>query len=78
MAPTKTILTIDTLDEHTALELPERELMCGCGSLLTIGVGANVNLGGTTATTCTTVTAGSTINVSASLGVSLGTSGCNS
>jgi hypothetical protein len=36
-------LTIDALDEQTALELPERELMnCGCGSLLNLNAGVGV------------------------------------
>lgn len=53
MAP-KTVLTIEALDEQTALELPERELMnCGCGSLLG-GLNVQVGIGASVGTSCNT------------------------
>jgi hypothetical protein len=66
MAPNKTDLTFADLDEQTALELPERELMnCGCGSLLglNVGVGAAANISG--------------LNAGAAIGASVSTSGIN-
>jgi hypothetical protein len=77
MAPNKTLLTIDALDEHGALELPARELMnCGCGSLLNVnlGVGAAVNVSGIGATACLDASTG---NGGISLGVgAVITTGC--
>jgi hypothetical protein len=73
---TKHTLSLDDLDTQTALELPERELMnsCGCGSLLTLGVGANVNLCGIQATAVVGANVGTSI--SAGLGLGISTASC--
>lgn len=83
MAPNKTILTLDALDEQTALELPDRELMCGCGgSLLNVGLGVGVSAGiGSTTASCSGGIATSGLNAGVAVGVGITTgssSGCGS
>ncbi len=71
MAP-KTVLTLDVLENQTALELPQRELMnCGCGSLLG-GLNVQVGIGASVATGCN-----SGLNVGAGVIIATGSSGCS-
>lgn len=79
MAP-KTVLTIDALDDQTALELPERELMnCGCGSLLglNVGVGAAANISGLNVQAGLAANTSGGINIGAGAAVSTGSYGCS-
>ena len=78
MAPNKTELTLDALDEQTALELPDRELMCGCTtSLLTLNAGAAVSVSGLNAGVAAGATVGTSgINLGAAAVITTGTSSC--
>jgi hypothetical protein len=84
MAPNKTLLTLDALDEQTALELPDRELMnCGCGTTsvlnVNLAVGANISLGGAGTTAVCGASAGTGgISLVAGAVLTTGTSSCGS